>query len=267
MILNNVLSVAKNRFLVLLDRKNERLANGRKAAVLGDGTTRIYHYHVRKTGGTSLNHVFLSLDSLSADEVYDAMLKSPTRRFIGDKYVFVGWNKVLLERGKYSFGFSHIPFGQIKVPDPSYTITCLRDPKQRLISHFKMLLRYSERSKISRGMRRELRWLDKTGGIISTLRNMPNAHLLNQLYMFSTNLNVDEALENISTVDSILMTETLGEDVRVLGERFGVQLEPKHVRQDRRQVELSDNEVAFLDELLEPEYEFLRNISKNRSCV
>ena len=259
------IALAKNRLLLALDRKNEKRAREHNPIKLHNGPTRIYQYHVRKTGGTSINHAFFSLANRSSESVYRSLLASSTKRFIDDDLIFVGWNKLLLERGHYSYGFSHIPYNQICVPENTYTITCLRDPKQRILSHYKMLLRYSQRKKMSRGMRTELQWLDFSGGILSTLRNMPKEHLLNQIYMFSQKFDVDEALEHISKVDAVLMTETLGEDIRNLGTRLGLTLESQHIRRDSRVLHLTSNEKSFLDECMEPEYRFLEHVRRLRA--
>ena len=65
----------------------------------------IYHYHIRKTGGTSLNHILLGSEGEEINSVYKRLLDSKNHRTISNQKVFVGWNKYLIERGNYHYAF------------------------------------------------------------------------------------------------------------------------------------------------------------------
>ncbi len=51
---------------------------------------RVYLYHIRKTGGTSINHMFLSLGGEQGKEVYDSLSRSRNLRIISNDKIFVG---------------------------------------------------------------------------------------------------------------------------------------------------------------------------------
>jgi len=78
-------------------------ANNRRCARLASryelpgGFKRIYHYHIRKTAGTSLNHMFFTIDSTDSGHIYRELIQSNGHRFIGSNHVFVGWNKKLID--------------------------------------------------------------------------------------------------------------------------------------------------------------------------
>ena len=60
---------------------------------------RIYHIHIRKTGGTSLNNIFLSLSGSEPSMLYNKLANSNTFRLKDNEYIYVGWNKFLIEQG------------------------------------------------------------------------------------------------------------------------------------------------------------------------
>jgi len=73
-------------------------------------TQPIYHIHIRKTGGTTINFAFLSNGTTeNLDDLYNKLSTKKNHRVISNEKVFVGWNLVLLNEGNYSFGFSHRP--------------------------------------------------------------------------------------------------------------------------------------------------------------
>ena len=100
--------------------------------LIGDVEKPIYHFHVRKTAGTSLNFAFLSNGGNSQD-LFQKLLKKWNKRIVEQDKIFVGWNTCLLNKGQFHFAFSHTPHHQIKIPKHAYTFTCLRDPVERII--------------------------------------------------------------------------------------------------------------------------------------
>jgi hypothetical protein len=100
---------------------------------------RIYHYHVRKTAGTSLDSSFWALggaavEAASRREETEAVEPDePHRRFVRH-------DAELIARGDYFYASSHLPLHQVKVPAETFTVTILRDPAARVISYYRYLL-------------------------------------------------------------------------------------------------------------------------------
>ncbi|QDV69534.1 hypothetical protein Poly24_32500 [Rosistilla carotiformis] len=77
------------------------------------GGKRIYLVHIRKTGGTSLNHAFLQTSGMDSSLLYEQLVQKKDHRVCcGDK-VFVGWNIKHINAGHYYYAFSHTPLHQI----------------------------------------------------------------------------------------------------------------------------------------------------------
>ncbi len=98
---------------------------------------RIYHHHVRKTAGSSLNAAFWTLGGLEAAKT-DA---DPTQQVVESNGMkFVAYNSALIEAGDYFFSTSHIPAWRLDLPSDTFTITILRDPAARVMSYYRYLL-------------------------------------------------------------------------------------------------------------------------------
>ena len=226
------------------------------------GYKRIYHYHVRKAGGTSLNFMFLSLGGEDGKSVYRKLTKAFDFRYIYKTKVFVAWNKIMLERQDYFYGFSHIPAHKINLPKDTFTITIIRDPVRRLLSHYRMLIEFKEKKSSHPGFLEEQGWL--TGGFFGFAKRMPREHLLRQLYMFSSNYNVHEAFEKITNCGHFLITEEFKEGVKELNNKLGLTLKPIHVRKSNKK-EQQKIETSEVEEILKPEIELYEKLKKYRA--
>src|SRR5512134_1087990 len=74
---------------------------------LPEGFARIYHHHIRRTGGTSVNAAFFNTGG-EGFRAKEPLLASQGWMVHGDR-VFVAHNKYLIERGEYFFARSHSP--------------------------------------------------------------------------------------------------------------------------------------------------------------
>src|SRR4051794_8460283 len=96
---------------------------------------RVYHFHVRKSAGTSLNAAFWALGGVDAD----VLTRSRAKRVEGNGHVFVRGDSALIEGGEYLYGSSHTPAYLLDLPAETYTITILRDPVARFLSYYRYL--------------------------------------------------------------------------------------------------------------------------------
>lgn len=157
--INSYLGILKREVSYLCDRKNNILCKemaGQNG--LNSRYKRIYNCHIRKTGGTSLNRMFLGANGGDGRDAYQYLVSAPQNRIIREK-VIVGWNKKLIEEGVYFYAFSHIPFHQLDLPSGTYKLVCFRDPVKRVISHYTMLLEESFKENPSPWFYREKGWL------------------------------------------------------------------------------------------------------------
>lgn len=217
---------------------------------------RIYHIHVRKTGGTSLNYGLFGIDGENADVVYQNLVKNLLHRVVVKDKVFVGWNKALINQGRYFFAFSHIPIYDLEIPARTFTITCLRDPVQRVVSHYNMLIEY-ETLNIDHPLRRtECKWLGR--GFSDFLERIPRQHLLNQLYMFSPGFDIGEAVERIALCSLYFFTEEFSEGIERINTNLELEIKPLLIRKtNKKYINIDKDEISKLREILEPEYRFI----------
>lgn len=220
-----------------------------------NGYKRIYFFHIRKTGGTSLNNMFLSLSGGNPETLYQALVDAPRHRVIENGLVFVGWNTFLHEAGDYFYGFSHAPYGDVTLPDKTFTFTCFRDPVRRVVSHYNMLMSYRVNDVDHSCMAVEGEWLGTC--FDDFLSNMPKRHLLNQLYMFSAGFDVEEATDNVKRLSHYFFTEAFDAGVAGLNEKAGLALAPVHIRKRDYRSDISEASLLRLREMLEDEYRFL----------
>jgi len=227
------------------------------------GYKRVYLIHIKKTGGTSLNHMFLSLGG-QLEIMYDDIVNSLGHRIIRDNKIFVGWNKYLIEKGAYYYAFSHTPFHQLRLPPSTYTITCFRNPVKRIISHYNMLTNYRDNNIPHPCMRIEGNWLG--GSVLDFVERMPKEHLLNQLYMFSNNFDVEEAVRTVrENVCCHFFTEDFDSGVKSINTSLGIELIPIHMRKSSSSNEIHNDHLIALKEKLELEYLFLNKLKELRN--
>lgn len=257
---------------------------------------RIYHFHVRKTGGSSVDAAFYALGGLEGLSVHRA-----AGGVVGNGLKFVGSSKPIIEQGDYFYGTSHFPAWWLDLPPETFTLTILRDPVSRVISYYRYLmwarrnrteyeiepyldeildessyidggldharrilsprtLRFERTAIRSFGPWAYLKRMDprrSQGEFENFLAGVPPRHLLSQLYMFSERFDPAEAAQRILACSAVCFTETLGEDLARLSETLGLELTERHERRFGERVELGSAEREMLRERLEPEYEML----------
>jgi Sulfotransferase family len=229
---------------------------------------RVYHYHIRKTAGTSLNAAFWALAGLDLREISD---RSEVE---GNGLKLVRGNVELIEKGDYLFANSHQPAYRLRLPPATFTVTILRDPVSRVISYYRYLLwarsdsAAGEEEPFIGEVLAESAFLDGARSPLARLRRRPPGRevsfgeflervpphrLLTQLHMFSERLDPAEAAERTMACSAVCFTETFAADLKRLALRLQLDLEEKRERSFGEEVELADDELALLHERLAPE--------------
>jgi hypothetical protein len=225
------------------------------------GYKRIYHIHNEKTAGTSLNHIFLSLGGEEGKIVYNRMLNNPGWFAISNGKIFGGWNKNFIEFGNYFYAFSHVPMHMLQLPPKTFTITCLRDPVSRFISNYKEKLSYKINNIDHPSLKSRDKWFGKS--FQDYILTVPREFLLGQLYMFSEQLDINEALDNITNCSHFFFTEQFSYGLQKLSSKIGFSLKEIHVRKStNNDIKISEKDKYILRDLLDPEYVLLDKLKK-----
>jgi len=242
----------------LEERKYRRIASNYAL----NGYKRIYLVHIRKTGGTSLNHMFLSLSGEDPDSLYAQLVKTPSNRICTNGLIYVGWDSRCINQGNYFYGFSHIPLHKLALPKNTLTVSCFRDPVERVVSHYNMLLDFRVNNIDHPCMAIEGKWLGESFDDFS--HRIPKEHLLNQLYMFSSSFNINEAVRKVQGLSHYFFTDTFEEGIHELSKKAGLNLEPIHIRKASYHVTISENSLTRLRDMLDDEYKFLGGIRESQ---
>jgi len=223
-----------------------------------NGYKRIYLLHIRKTGGTSLNKMFLSLSGEDSSSLYAQLANIQGHRINRNGLIYVGWNVRHINQGNYYYGFSHTPLHKLKLPERTFTVSCFRDPVKRVVSHYNMLMDFRVNNIDHPCMATEGKWLGE--GFDGFLNRIPKEHLLNQLYMFSSIYNINEAVRNTQGLSHYFFTDTFDDGIYHLNRKTGLSLEPIHIRKSTYQATLSQESLTMLRNMLDDEYKFLERI-------
>ena len=222
------------------------------------GFKRIYHFHIRKTGGTSVGKMFMSCRQNDGNQVWGELGSAPDKPLNKNGLIFVGWNQPLIEQGEYFFAFSHFSYDQLSLPAETFTFTCFRDPAARLISHYKMLVDMSKLPVPHPCFAIEGKWLGDS--FEDFLDRIPREHLENQLFMFSQRFSIDEAIARVRNLNLWMFTEQFDNGVKRLSQATGLSLQFRHERKSRYEVQLSPETRRLLRRKLSTEYEFLEQV-------
>lgn len=223
---------------------------------IGGEFKRIYFYHVRKTAGTSINHMFLATATDHPNTAYQQISKTLLRRITLSGKTFVAHNRILIRQGNYFYAYSHSPVHLLRPSSDTFTFTCFRDPVERVISHYKMLLEIQQETENHPMLNTECKWLGNS--FSDFLQNIPQEHLLNQLYMFSKTFDVPEAVSEASKLNHIVFSDQFEQGISALVDKTGVPLTSSHIRKSSIKLTLTDADRARLREMLDAEYELLR---------
>ena len=214
---------------------------------------RIYNIHARKTGGTSLNSAFIKALSGNSKLSFDALASKPSHRINVNGKVVVGWNRALINSGQFHYAFSHIPVWKLNLPKDTFTITCLRDPISRILSHYRMLLDFKSSALPHPSFYKECGWLGDN--FEDFVMNVPKEHFSCQLFMFSKKYDLDEAKKRLETVDFIVILENHKKLIKYLSERVGLELPFSHARKSQSNFEVPTSIYPTLRDALGIEYD------------
>jgi hypothetical protein len=232
-----------------------------------DGLPPIYHYHIRKSGGTSINHAFYELSGDKLGNCYNQIMKyMPVKHIRENGKTYILNDRRLINSGNYFYAHSHFCFDEICLPDFVKTITCFRDPIKRVVSHYRMLNEYLQNGLVNHPtFLKEGIWLK--GGLAGFLKNMPRNHLHNQLYMFSARYDLNEALDRVSGIDFVCFTDNLAKGIKHVGDSLHLDLQPRHDRASKSSFNPTCSEIDLLNEYMMPENHFIEAIIKMKSTT
>ena len=235
--------------------ENRRFEAASRAYRIEGGYRRVYCFHVRKTAGTSLHRAFLAASGGDGEALHEQMLATLNTRIIHNGIAYAGQNRTLIEAGHYFYGYSHRPWHELKLPDGTFRISVLRDPVARVVSHYRMLIGLRKSGDDPRLIANEGRWLGESIDDFVTLA--PRRSILGQLYMFSEQLDVDQAVSRLGQLEYVFMTERFSEGLAELGPRLGLELPEYRARIATSRVEVTDAQRQRIRALVAPEYEML----------
>jgi hypothetical protein len=217
----------------------------------------VYFFHVRKSAGTSLAKAF---ESLGGEEpnVVEARMNRHAYAARSGRHVFVHKaDGLVLALSPFSFGWSHMPSWSFRVPPRAFTLTVLRDPLARVVSLYGYLRDPAADAGSRFGASAFAREL-AAGSFDRFMSIAPPTLLLNQLYMFSRELDPEQAAQRIRGLSMWFFTESYAEGIAALSTAIGETLAVRRDRSSAVDTLVDPAEAIRLRELLEPEYELMR---------
>jgi hypothetical protein len=219
---------------------------------------KVYHFHIRKSGGTSVNSAFWNLSDLNLKKISREPIMNSKGR------TFVRTSKELIESANYFYANSHFPYWQIQLQPNTYTFTILRDPFERLVSLYKYY-QWVGQVDIETGKRLDpsYDYLKKQTFLHNKsfkefIDNLSNKYLFGELYFFSEKMNIKEAMENLNKLNMVFFKENFSEIINNLNKDLFLKLEnPIKERSFSNVVySISEKEKKYALDILQTEIQF-----------
>ena len=223
------------------------------------GTRPIYLSHVRKTGGTSLNFSFFALATSDPKTTWMKMREDGSEIVDVGNYRFVTRNKEFIESGRYSYAHSHIPLHELNLREDVFTVCSIRDPVERIRSHYRMVSSYLANGVQKKWLETEKTWISES--VVDFCRNMPKERREAQLRCFSKDGNVAEAVEVATSVDHLFDFQKFEQSLGTLGQKLGVKMSVFHQRKTTKD-SVTEDELSELSELLIEEITFYNSMKR-----
>ena len=225
------------------------------------GFQRIYHNHIRKCAGTSINKTMIY--SIGGNEnAYEDLDRHRHHKLNLPLGSCVGWNTAAINRGSFFYAFSHEPLHRLTLDGSTFTFCFLRNPVQRVISHYNMLKDLIDEGSNHPALVQEKKFA--FGDFDHFLDNIPREHLEAQLFNFSASYNVDEAIyclcSRINYVGDI--KDPAKKLLPFLRSHFGLNINYEHLRSSRSKFKPSSDQYAHLMSMLSEEVKFVKNAEK-----
>lgn len=217
------------------------------------GFERIYHLHIRKCAGTSLNLAIIKAIG-GKQETYSELASARDNVLIVNDKPIVGWNVKRINAERFYYAFSHAPLHTLNLSPTTFTFTVLRDPIERIVSHFRMLKDLIALGGEHPALKKEEAWA--FGDFRHFITNIPRIHLERQLYTFSSQFDVDEAIENISSINLVRDVSSVASISVYLEKEFGLETDYAPARRSKFTANLDEGELAGLRELIPNELAF-----------
>jgi hypothetical protein len=135
----------------------------------------------------------------------------------------------------------------IALPPGTFTITCLRDPVDRMISLYRMFLDLAAKdsTEVPSWFLRERHWMGNS--FSDFLKRLPREMVQQQLYMFSRSFDVDEAIGNIASCSHVMVMEEFSAGLDRLNAKLGLRLpNVAGVRKSEAAFEPTETELGTL---------------------
>ena len=222
---------------------------------------RIYHYHVPKTSGTSINAAFYESENLNyVPAIRKQFSNLFTRSIKINGKVFSDHNISLINKSAFYYSWSHYPLEDLDFKTDTYTFTSLREPGERIVSYYRFL---DDINKFKKD--------DNYKHMVHLLKNykerfdefiyyLPENIKYAQLNMFSKKLDVDEAIENIKKVNHIIVDNNFEPFIKEIDSIFNTSLTLNKIN---KTVSKKEIDISILKDELKKEYRFYDYILKN----
>ena len=223
----------------------------------------VYFHHIHKVGGRSLIYLFLS-QSGDAYPLWCKVCAGESITTRADKE-YVGWSQDITE--DTYFGWSHGIAEDLVLPANTFQITMFRNPIDRLVSYYRMLL-YDMRIKKPDLADKHAWAMDGLSAF--AFSRCPANMVKRQLYTFSRGMRVNDAVRRVRELDKFFLLSEYDCATRELCDQLGMTYKQFHVTGRERvdyDVVRTEVETQIADELkecrldllelLQPEYEML----------
>lgn len=235
-----------------------------KKSFLVTGKRRVYHHHLMKTGGTSINNAFLNIaneEKLTTTNYFILMQDLGLTKCFGG-YRFSAWNQVAIMLGYFDYAWSHRPLSKLYLPADTFVFCCIRNPIDRIYSRYKHLLK--DKNSQNKMTSKQQAWLGSS--FQEYVNNLPDHELCHQLYMFDTSLDLEKAISLAKRkIHFILHLECFEDDFELLSQKLGVNLTIMHRRKEIGKVNHRD--VLIESRLFEKELEFYEQMLELRNSL